>query len=284
MDTGSVVIAFPCANCKHCGQHIDPPFDFQASGSASWVGCGAEQCACKSGHCAYHQGYTEGSSISGWLFDDLVSIGDALQHNPPVRTRLGCHTDENNLFYTQRANGIMGIGPARHRPTVLQELFKDKEHIQASIFSMCLAEWGGRMVVGGWNASYHTAPIQWTPLATASSYYNIELKTMTVGGVAVNGFRDTFIDSGTTYVYMATAPYRQLKNAIWDHCKRSGGCGVQLSANCATVRRGSGVHGLAGMPNITVRLRDAETVWEPRGYLFREAESDYAWVCLDVAS
>ena len=34
-----------------------------------------------------------------------MRLGDDLQQNPPVQAELGCHDNENRLFYTQKANG-----------------------------------------------------------------------------------------------------------------------------------------------------------------------------------
>lgn len=179
LDTGSGVAAFPCANCNHCGKHIDPNFDIAKSKTAKWMQCG-KGCrgSCKQGHCAYHQGYQEGSSISGYWFQDWVRLGDAIQRNPPVYTNVGCHYNENKLFYTQKANGILGI---RGSGNLLHALFKDKAHIESQIFSICLAEWGGRLVVGGHNKSYHRGKIQWT--AVTPSSYGVGLSSMKVLGL-----------------------------------------------------------------------------------------------------
>lgn len=57
---------------------------------------------------SYHQSYTEGSSIEGYWFEDYVSLDDHDELNPAVMTKLGCHTSENKLFYTQKANGRRG--------------------------------------------------------------------------------------------------------------------------------------------------------------------------------
>lgn len=62
---------------------------------------------------------------------------------------------------------------------------------------MCLSEWGGRLVVGGYNQSYHTGTLHWLPM-TASSYYAVALQTIEVNGVQIYGasYGDTIVDSG----------------------------------------------------------------------------------------
>jgi len=198
LDTGSGLAGFPCAGCPHCGKHIDPNFDFSKSSTAKWLPCGGGcRGSCKKGHCSYHQGYQEGSAIDGWWFNDWVRLGDAIQRNPPVFTAVGCHQNENKLFYTQQANGILGI---RGSGTLLRTLFQDKAHVNANIFSMCLAEWGGRLVVGGYNASYHAGQVAW--IGVNPSSYSVTLSQMRVaGGAVISNFRHAMVDSGTTYVY-----------------------------------------------------------------------------------
>lgn len=260
LDTGSGVCAFPCKSCPHCGKHIDPNFDFAKSSTAAWTGCAGCK-DCRSGHCAYHQGYQEGSSITGWWFKDWIRLGDTMQRNPKVFTKLGCHQDENKLFYTQKANGIMGV---RGTESVLQALFQDREHIESRVFSICLAEWGGRLVVGGYNESYHRAKILWIPLTLSS--FTVPLASMQVSrGRKISGLTKAIVDSGTTYTYMSTAAYRGLRGDIEAHCK-SHDCGATLSGTCWTLRSGT----LSKFPAVEVSFGSARTKWVPRAYLYRK--------------
>mmetsp|Transcript_87055 Transcript_87055/g.244137 ORF Transcript_87055/g.244137 Transcript_87055/m.244137 type:complete len:580 (-) Transcript_87055:97-1836(-) len=269
LDTGSALTAFPCTGCPHCGNHIDPAFNFPMSTTAAWVSCGAGcSGSCTTGHCSYHQSYQEGSAISGYWFTDNVRLGDAIQHNPPVHARLGCHQNENKLFYTQKANGIFGIQGAR---TLLQQLFDDRAHIESKIFAICLSEWGGRMTVGGHNASYHREKIQYVPLVGIR--YGVPLVSMKVNGATITNFRTSVIDSGTTYTYMGSKPYRDLKSAIEMHCKASGKCGTRFSASCWRLIRTYA--DFVDFPTIDVHFGNGVvTKWEPRGYLYRKGQSD----------
>jgi len=270
MDTGSGVIGFPCASCGHCGQHIDPSFDFAKSSTASWVPCGSGCTGrCQKNHCSYHQGYTEGSSISGYWFSDYVRIGDSLQKNPAIMGKMGCHQNENNLFYTQKANGIFGIGPGAR--TLLHTMFGDREHINKEVFAMCLAEWGGRIVLGGHNKSYHTADIKWAPMTVNTGYYGVALSSMAVDGKSVaTRYGRTIIDSGTTYVYMATQPYRALKTAIEGYCKKHSSCNARQRGTCWTLSGSGKPSELSGFPSITVSFGSVATNWHPKGYMYRK--------------
>jgi len=261
LDTGSGLSAFPCASCRHCGKHIDPNFDITQSSTAKWMTCaGGCPGSCKAGKCSYYQGYQEGSAISGNWFQDWVRLGDAIQRNPPVFTKMGCHDNENKLFYTQQANGILGI---RGGNTLLRVLFGDKTHVQTSTFALCFAEFGGRLVVGGYNSSYHTGKGIWIPVNAAS--YSVSLSSMNVGGGATfSNFGHTMVDSGTTYTYMGATPYFKLKKGIEDYCASHGNCGATKSGvACWTLP--NLYETLKLFPTVEVFFGQAMSPWEPRG-------------------
>lgn len=278
LDTGSGVTAFPCKGCGHCGKHIDPLFDISRSSSAHWIKCGQCPGVCKSGKCNYRQGYTEGSSITGSYFTDMVRLGDAIQRNPPVLTTLGCHTNENNLFFTQKANGIMGIRPpAKGQTTLLQRLFEDQSHVDGHVFSICLAEWGGLFTVGGYNESTHLGKLSYVPLQPGSSYYRVPLTSMRINGKTITNFRSTMIDSGTTYTYMSTGCYKSLLDGLSSYCtSNSGGtgksCGATRRGNCWQLPNSD--EALDVFPTIDVVFDDVTTKWIPRAYLYRKGSGN----------
>lgn len=267
LDTGSGLCAFPCAGCQHCGKHIDPNFDISLSSTAKWVKCG-------SGHCTYRQHYQEGSSISGYWFEDYVRLGDAIQKNPPVMAKMGCHQKENKLFYTQKANGIFGIQGSTN---LLNTLFDDREHVEARIFSICLADWGGRFTVGGHNDTYHEGPIKYVPLQGTS--YAIGLTGMKVDGQDIKGFRNTMLDSGSTYTYMGSFSYKQLVTSIEAFCNKNSlgddkKCGKK-SGKCWHLEGSDS--DLARFPSVQVIFGSVNTMWEPREYLYRKGVDSKEW-------
>jgi len=303
VDTGSSVVAFPCKNCDHCGQHKDPLFDARLSKSSHWLGCRETECnnGCKfDDKCSYSQSYAEGSSITGLWFDDLVRLGDTPERNPAVRVQLGCHTDERKLFYSQRANGIMGLLPEtpRQRPTILENLFGDKKHVDTAIFAMCLAEWGGRLTVGGINSSYHYPKtlVQWIPLKP-SSFYAVNIANMSVlfaadaqnrsqegvrslsekhsSEILVTGqdeFGQAIVDSGTTHSYFPKEVTNRMSKALRTAC---GGdedrCGAKDAGDdCWLLTRGD--DSLSKFPVFLVGFEGGvEIRWPPQAYLFRRS-------------
>eukprot|EP00931_Biecheleriopsis_adriatica_P055316 TRINITY_DN32673_c0_g1_i1.p1 TRINITY_DN32673_c0_g1~~TRINITY_DN32673_c0_g1_i1.p1 ORF type:complete len:545 (+),score=94.75 TRINITY_DN32673_c0_g1_i1:29-1636(+) len=274
LDTGSTTFAFPCVSCGHCGKHLDPLFDFGKSSTARWAACDKDcRSTCRNDICSYYQGYTEGSSISGSYFDDFAMLGDALEHNPPVKTRMGCHSNENKLFYTQTANGILGVAPVHRGSTLLDRLFRDTSHVHGRVLSICLAEWGGRLKVGGYNSSYAAGDLQWIPLTQRGHTYSIQLANMQVDGKVIDFLggraREGLVDTGTTYTYMASKQYHALRSSIESYCA-SHNCGATLRGTCWQVAAG-----LQNFPSVEVSFEKAEGSfkWEPNAYLYRKGTS-----------
>ena len=87
VDTGSSVCAFACSVCEHCGSHIDSSFDYGASSTASWSSCSVDcpSGSCREDHCAYSINYSEGSSVTGFWFTDVVQLGDSDEANIPLK-------------------------------------------------------------------------------------------------------------------------------------------------------------------------------------------------------
>eukprot|EP00927_Polykrikos_kofoidii_P067818 TRINITY_DN63258_c0_g1_i1.p1 TRINITY_DN63258_c0_g1~~TRINITY_DN63258_c0_g1_i1.p1 ORF type:complete len:519 (-),score=74.72 TRINITY_DN63258_c0_g1_i1:51-1607(-) len=277
VDTGSNVAAFACSGCRHCGHHLDPAFDFRRSSTAQWSDCDGRKCLsqCKAGYCYYSQSYTEGSSVSGYYFEDAVRLGDDFQHNPPTRTRLGCHSSETKLFFTQKANGILGIGP--RGATILREFFADKNHVGASVFAVCLSEQGGRLMLGGNNDSSHKGPMTHVPLRTSDGYYNVKASTMRVNGIDLNvPLGESMLDTGTTYTYMSSKAYRALRRAIETYCAAHNGCGAEHFGTCWKLADGDPYQpggGISLFPSVEVLFESVVVPWHAVGYLFRKTST-----------
>eukprot|EP00435_Cladocopium_sp_Y103_P050725 s440_g15.t1 len=264
-DTGSTICAFTCSGCQSCGHHLDANFDFSLSNSAQWTPCSKSCHSCRQNRCAYHQSYTEGSSIEGFQFTDFISLGDEFQQNPMVKVHMGCHTKETRLFVTQKANGIMGLAPSE-RSTVLQEIFKDHEHVNGDIFSMCLSPQGGLLTVG-YDSS--AATVAWTPMRP-QRFYSVSLKKMSLEGSSseLTGFGHTFVDSGTTFTYLPDALFRRLRDLVQDHCQTR--CGQLTGSSCWQIPGES----LENFPKIVFSFfKDTTVHWAPASYLFRKTGS-----------
>lgn len=254
---------------------MDPPFDKSKSETAAWLACGKDcSSECVGGRCKYEQSYAEGSSIKGFWFQDKMMLGDAAESNPAVVAQLGCHSSENELFYIQRANGILGLAPYQGgRPTILNELFADASHVDNNIFSICLAAWGGALNVGGYNRSYWTGKPQWIPLQL-QRYYTVALQSMQVDGqVVAEGeahFGTAILDSGTTYTYFPADVYHGMDNAITKYCAAHGGCAAQPIGNCWKI---TGPAGPTQFPVVAMRFNGALVYWPASSYLFQRGDT-----------
>eukprot|EP00915_Cephaloidophora_sp_WS-2016_P004758 GHVH01006352.1.p1 GENE.GHVH01006352.1~~GHVH01006352.1.p1 ORF type:complete len:508 (+),score=48.30 GHVH01006352.1:98-1621(+) len=190
LDTGSSILAFPCHDCEKCGRHINQPYSIDNSGTSRWLTCDDEMCFSKRcsveksnhseiNHCDYYQAYSEGSSISGHYFSDLISLtayrttnnavkGGIINYETQLTNRydhIGCHERETKLFVSQLANGIIGVAfPHKNQPSAIDALFQsspdyvDSDPGQdvaiAKVFSICISDQGGVMTMGGYDPIY----------------------------------------------------------------------------------------------------------------------------------
>jgi len=286
VDTASKICGFPCKRCTHCGNHIDDAFEFNRSLTAKWLTCssGADRCdSCTESSCSYQQRYAEGSSIAGSWFQDYVRLGDDFQENPPSLAHLGCHETETRLFYTQKANGILGMAPGSSSvPTILEEIFED-DKVHASIFALCFAQEGGLLTVGGIDTSYHLpgATVLWVPLHVGSEY-SLSLQGMSLDGSEdelLGDFGTTIVDSGTTYTYLPDPLYVKLHSAIVSFCDSHDRCGATSSTGACWQHRKKGVP-YDNYPTVRFRFESGTMLWKPRAYLYRKDTG----VCLGIAS
>jgi len=282
VDTGSHLMGFPCGGCDHCGDHLEPAINLNQSKTATWVPCSSQGCDnCHGDRCKYFEKYSEGSAIEGHLFEDYVKLGDAFQENPPVRARMGCHEYENKLFYTQRANGIMGLAPAikgvsqfNAAPNILDDLFRDKRHVDSRLFSICLAFWGGVLAVGGDNSEYHIGGVSWMPLQSPG-YYMLQPAGMKLEDRLVSTNTDDFgeavVDTGTTLTYFPKMLYANLIASIDSYCLLPDKCKAKRLEGHPHCWQFSGPVSEANFPTIMMRFRmtgeGEEVPWRPAGYL-----------------
>lgn len=208
----------PCSTCEDCGRHQDPKFQPDLSSTYRPVKCSLDcNCDSESGQCVYERQYAEMSTSSGVLGEDLISFGN-LSELEPQRAVFGCENMETGDLYSQRADGIMGLGSG---DLSIMDQLVDKGVINDS-FSLCyggMGVGGGAMVLGGISPPTdmvfsHSDPVR-------SSYYNIDLKEIHVAGKPLplnpsvfDGRHGTVLDSGTTYAYLPEAAFVAFKDAI----------------------------------------------------------------------
>ncbi|RVX23517.1 Aspartic proteinase-like protein 2 [Vitis vinifera] len=191
VDTGSTLTYVPCSTCEQCGKHQDPNFQPDWSSTYQPLKCSME-CTCDSEmmHCVYDRQYAEMSSSSGVLGEDIVSFGKQSELKPQ-RTVFGCENVETGDIYSQRADGIMGLG--RGDLSIVDQL------VEKGVIGMVFT---------------HSDPAR-------SAYYNIDLKEIHIAGkqlpinpMVFDGKYGTILDSGTTYAYLPEPAFKAFKDAI----------------------------------------------------------------------
>ncbi|XP_050206707.1 aspartic proteinase 36-like [Mercurialis annua] len=218
VDTGSTVTYVPCATCEQCGTHQDPKFQPDLSSTYQAVKCNID-CTCddEKEQCVYERRYAELSTSSGVIGEDIISFGNQSEL-VPQRAVFGCENVETGDLYSQRADGIIGLG--RGDLSIVDQLV-DK-HVISDSFSLCYGGMdigGGAMILGGISSISGMVFAESDPMR--SQYYNIDLKAINVAGKKLplnptifDGRSGTVLDSGTTYAYLPEAAFIAFKDAL----------------------------------------------------------------------
>ena len=214
VDTGSALTAFPCASCSHCGLHKHGSvngarYSESQSSTNQKVACskpppGMHCRSCDGSACAYGVSYTEGSTIKGHMSRDKFWFGKSDGSRIGVDASFGCQTYESGMFNTQVADGITGWSMGRsYGPTLFDWFLQGTK--APDVFSMCLSETIGAMVLGGAVPAALPAGGQWIPY-TGGSSYTVELVDIKLDGKSTgassSNYRSTIVDSGTTFMYL----------------------------------------------------------------------------------
>ena len=239
VDTGSSLAAMPCSDCSGCGHH-QTGARFDPSGPGATIvdchhqstnmycsGCGTDN------KCGYSVSYTEGSSIGGYMVQDKLHLSSD-QGETAIDATFGCQTRETGLFHSQMADGIVGFSNSgrtaswAYGPTFMDRLVSDLH--APNVFSICLSEEVGAMVMGG--AIPDDLEASWIATSRTSSSYAVTIVDFHVAGVTVGGssyqYNEAIVDSGTTFTYLPPTPYNAAKDHFRNHCApwaRGGGVG-----------------------------------------------------------
>ncbi|GMJ15489.1 hypothetical protein like AT5G22850 [Hibiscus trionum] len=243
IDTGSDVLWIGCNSCKGCPKSsgLQIPlklYDPGSSSTASTVSCSDERCSysgirssgssCSgsSNRCSYTFQYGDGSGSSGYYVSDLLHFNTIVQgsvaSNATANIMFGCSTSQTgNLTSSDRAvDGIFGFG--QQSLSVVSQL--SSQGVAPSTFSHCLkgSDGGGGILVLG---EIVEPNMSYTPLVPSMPHYNLDLRSISVGGqvlpidksvfsTSIN--QGTIVDSGTTLSYLADEAYDAFVDAIED--------------------------------------------------------------------
>lgn len=287
VDTGSRLTAFPCMDCDDCGHHLDSYYNYTRSTSSKVIKCNDHySCStCKNDRCGYIQSYAEGSSISGYLIQDIIRLGDSYDESDAVTFTFGCHARETNLFRTQLADGIMGLAFGSERvETIIDVLFKHK-NVDTNLFALCFGLEDGYMTVGGYNETTHTSEISYVNMYD-NMYYAVKMEGVLVQHqllpISVKDFgthytTGTMLDSGTTFTYLASPVYTAFWKEIENFCSQDENCrGSRKTVygepkKCFSYEEElfeSKDEFLSTFPMVTIIIEGKNVVWTPVQYLY----------------
>ena len=228
LDTGSTITTSTCSPiCTHCGNHISPAYNIKTKDKI--ISCSNEKCRmvtskCNgmSNKCSFSISYSEGSSISGVYINEQVRFGENYKEQKGTFVPIGCTTDENHLFYTQDANGIMGL--ANNDRNFVEILYKFGA-IKKNIFSICLAQLGGIFNIGEINYKVHKENVTFVPMILdRGKYFGLSIKSISINDKNIKSYNqygyNIFIDSGTTISYINNKIFDEIYNLMNEECKK----------------------------------------------------------------
>ncbi|KAI3508702.1 hypothetical protein L1887_23714 [Cichorium endivia] len=219
-DTGSDVTWTQCQPCAgSCYSQIEPIFEPSSSTTYSNISCTSTECSAllsatgnlpgcsSSSTCVYGIQYGDGSFSAGYLAKEKLTLtsDDVIDG-----FMVGC--GQNNEGNYGRASGLLGLG--KGKLSVVSQAAKR----YGKIFSYCLPSTDsptGYLTIG---RSGIASTVKYTPLLTSqgsSSFYMVDLNTITVGGnrIAV-GPSSTILDSGTVITRLPPKAYSALSKAF----------------------------------------------------------------------
>eukprot|EP00903_Cladosiphon_okamuranus_P014021 g13038.t1 len=235
VNTGSHFTAFPCSECRNCGNHTDPSWDPAKSSTSDIVSCdnnskercpGSYRCQAKEHgsirhgpgekRCVLYEKYLEGSSWKAHQVEDLLWVGELTLAESKVEGEpafsvdyvFGCIESLTGLFKTQLADGIMGMNA---NPRTLISQLAQSGKIKERIFSLCFSATGGTMVIGGYDPRLNKpgSEMQYTPSTGEDLAPRVEVVDMTLNGVSIAADPSVFnqgsgmrLVSGTTDTYL----------------------------------------------------------------------------------
>ena len=212
-DTGSDLIWAKCGACTRCVPQGSPSYYPNKSSSFSKMPCSSglcsdltSQCSAGGAECDYKYSYGLASDphhyTQGYLGSETFTLGsDAV---PGIG--FGCTTMSEGGYGS--GSGLVGLGSG---PLSLVS------QLNVGAFSYCLTSDAAKtspLLFG--SGALTGAGVQSTPLLQTSTYYSVNLESISIGAATTPGTGRSGIifDSGTTVAFLAEPAYTLAKAAV----------------------------------------------------------------------
>ena len=184
---------------------------------------------CKDKKCSFRISYAEGSSLEGIFINKKIYFNNNTEERSEIEIPIGCTLSENNLFYKQEVNGIMGLN--NNEFNFVEILYK-LGRIEKNIFSLCFAQLGGVFTLGEINYKFHKSNITYIPIRTEKNkYYKIQINSIFLNDKKLENYSEEennfLLDSGATISYFNNKIFDEILNKMLEKCNsyKNGICG-----------------------------------------------------------
>ncbi|CAA0827915.1 Eukaryotic aspartyl protease family protein [Striga hermonthica] len=161
--------------------------------------------------CDYLIKYADGSSTQGMLISDTVNVQFTNRTVAPLPFVFGCGYNQiSGSNPPPNADGILGLG--KGKTTILAQL--GQMGVTRNVVAHCFSSNGGGSLFLG--ELPPTQGVVWMPLLTKSANYYLGKAALVFGAQTANDMNglDIILDSGSTYTYLASKPYKALLSLI----------------------------------------------------------------------
>ncbi|KAM3318299.1 hypothetical protein ACQJBY_035814 [Aegilops geniculata] len=240
-DTASDLTWVTCSPCTHCptSDPIDATLKLYSpsnSSTSSYISCSDDMCkdalranqsVCQtsdnpSSQCGYWHAYAGGTTTAGYYVSDIMHLDNVMGNindqdaSPSASVIFGC---SNSRSGHEKTDGFMGFG--KNAPSVFLQL--SSQGVFPKAFSHCMtsSEDGGGILVLG---EVVEPGVVFTPLVPSQRLYNLNMKSIAVGGqnISINSSvfttsnrQGTIVDAGTALAYLADGVYDPVFSAIY---------------------------------------------------------------------
>jgi Eukaryotic aspartyl protease len=199
---------------------------------------------------------------------------------------MGCVTSETHFFYSQKADGILGMKMTKKNEATpfIQQLYK-KSKISHLSFALCFGNIGGSMSFGGYPSELVLDKMQYTGLDLNG--YKVTIQRMLIDEQIIDNINgnSVIVDSGTTYTYFSSTLFNSFMDKLDIYCKKLNSCkGIQdyqVHDKCFILNQDTTEEEFyASYPIITFDFsKSALYQWYPSDYMVKTDDNRY---CLGI--